>query len=67
MAKKEGKDYINKNIICPKCKYQNKPEYVMYSGVCNCCGEILDEKAYFKMQMHKKLRLWRGKRLMKWN
>lgn len=60
MKKKKYKDLGN--IQCEKCGYCNHKEYVKYSGVCNGCGNILDEKAYFKFQMNKKLRLWKGKR-----
>lgn len=59
MAKKE---FVNKNIKCDICGYQNHEYYVKESGVCHLCGKILDERAYFKSQMNKKLRLWRGKK-----
>lgn len=55
------------NVRCDICGYHNKVEFLRYSGVCHCCGKILDDKAYFKSQMNKKLRLWRGKNLNKWN
>jgi len=51
-----------KNIKCDVCGYQNHDYYVKKSGVCHLCGKVLDDKAYFKAQMNKKLRLWRGKR-----
>lgn len=50
------------NIICDVCGYQNHKYFVKQSGVCHLCGKILDEKAYFKCEMNKRLRLWRGKR-----
>lgn len=50
------------NVKCDVCGYQNYRCYVKQSGVCHLCGKILDDKAYFKAQMNKKLRLWRGKR-----
>ena len=49
-------------VVCD-CGYRNKIDFLMYSGVCHCCGKILDEKAYFKAQINKKMRLWRGKRM----
>lgn len=52
----------NDNIQCKKCGYCNHKHYVEQTGKCHLCGNILDEKAYFKLQMRKKLRLWRGKR-----
>lgn len=52
--------------FCDKCGYGNNSDYVKYSGVCHGCGKILDEKAYFKQQMNKKLRLWRNERMNKW-
>lgn len=47
-------------IVCD-CGYNNKKMWVELSGVCNCCGSVLDELAHFKYEMNKKLRLWRGK------
>lgn len=49
------------NIKCEICGYQNHKFFVLYSGECHLCGNILDSKAYFKNQMRKKLRLWRKK------
>lgn len=54
------KERFVKWIIC-NCGYHNNPDYLMYSGVCHCCGKILDPKAKFKADMNKKLKLWRGK------
>ena len=56
---KKVKERYIKYITCT-CGYNNNPDCVMYSGVCNCCGKILDEKAYFKQQMTKKLFLWKN-------
>ena len=55
------------NIKCDICGYQNHKEFVDKSGVCHLCGKILDDKAYFKAQMNKKLRLWRGAKFKDWN
>jgi len=57
----------NVNIQCEKCGYCNHKEYVQYSGVCHLCGNILDDKAYFKQQMNKKMRLWRGEKFKSWS
>ena len=62
---KKGKEKLD-NIKCDICGYQNHKCYVKYSGVCHLCGKILDDRAYFKAQMNKKLRLWRGEKLKKW-
>jgi len=59
MAKKKEK---LDNIKCDVCGYQNHKYFVQQSGVCHLCGKILDDKVYFKAQMNKKLKLWRGKR-----
>jgi len=61
------KNIYEDNIQCSNCGYCNKVKYVQYSGVCHLCGKILDEKAYFKQQMNKKLRLWRGKKFLDWS
>lgn len=50
------------NIKCDICGYNNHKYYVEQSGVCHLCGKILDGRAYFKCQMNRRLRLWRGKR-----
>ena len=55
------------NIKCEKCGYQNHRDFVKYSGVCHLCGNILDERAYFKQQMNKKMRLWRGQKFNDWS
>ena len=60
------KEHINENIQCEKCGYCNHKDFVKYSGVCHLCGNILDDKAYFKQQMIKKMRLWRGQRHKDW-
>lgn len=52
---------------CDICGYQNGNEYVKFSGVCHLCGNILDKQAYFKAQLNKKMRLWRGDKFRKWN
>lgn len=65
MAKKWKKELDN--IKCDICGYQNHKEYVQYSGVCHGCGKILDDKAYFKQQMNKKMRLWRNEKFKTWN
>ena len=63
--KKEKK--ILNNIKCEICGYQNHKEYVQYSGVRHGCGNILDNRAYFKQQMNKKMRLWRGTKWKTYN
>ena len=64
MPKKKKEPF--KAIFCDECGYGNNSDYVKYSGVCHGCGKVLDEKAYFKAQMNKKLRLWRNERMSKW-
>lgn len=49
-------------VVCPKCGYNNHPNKVKFYGTCLRCNEVLDEKAKFKNDMYKKLRLWKGKR-----
>ena len=52
---------IWKDIVVCECGYCNKKYNVEYYGTCTRCKKILDEKAKFKYDMNKKLRLWRGK------
>ena len=35
------------NVICPKCKYQNRLAYIKRYGKCHLCGATLD-RDYFK-------------------
>jgi hypothetical protein len=58
------KEKIVDYIIC-ECGYHNKPEYVKFTGICNGCKKVLDERAKFKNEMNKKMKLWKGK-LRKW-
>jgi len=41
------------NVICPVCKYQNKKYFINRAGICHLCGEILDEKIYFKSKLRR--------------
>lgn len=54
-------------VKCETCGYHNGVDFLKYTGVCHCCGKVLDEKAYFKNQMSKKMRLWKGKKWVKWD
>lgn len=58
------KEKFAKFIKC-ECGYNNNQDFVMYSGVCHCCGKVLDPKAKFKAEMNKKMKLWRNKK--RWN
>lgn len=50
----------NLNLIkCPRCNYCNRKYFVKKYGTCNKCNKVLDEKAYFKYRMAKKLHLVR--------
>ena len=51
-----------KHIICDICGYHNHPYYVKQSGICHLCGNILDEKIYFKIKLNRKLKLWKDER-----
>lgn len=48
------------NIKCDICQYQNHKNYVKISGVCHLCGNILDDRAYFRYQMNRRLKIWRA-------
>lgn len=51
---------MEENIKCPYCEYNNHKVNVQTYGTCTRCRKVLDEKAKFKYEMNKKLRLWRG-------
>ena len=42
------------NVICPKCKYQNKKGWVKRSGKCHLCGTTLSRE-YFKNKLLKEI------------
>ncbi len=43
------------NVICPRCKYQNKMFFVKRSGKCHLCGTTLDIE-YFKKNLIKMIK-----------
>ena len=49
-------------IKCPNCNYQNKKVFIDIYGTCRLCNKVLNEKAKFKYEMFKRLRLWRNKK-----
>ena len=55
------KDEYIPGIKCPYCGYENKKHNVKIYGTCTGCRNTLDEKAKFKYEMSKRLRLWRYK------
>ena len=48
-------------IKCPYCGYNNKKYNVKHWGTCTKCRKVLDKKEKFKMEMYKKLMMWRKK------
>lgn len=63
MAKKKDKSEFV--VQCDICGYYNQKQYVKYSGVCHCCGKILDDRAYFKQELNKRMKLWRNQKRWK--
>ena len=57
MTKK--KKVFTEHIIC-ECGYNNQPWNVRNYGTCTSCGKVLDQKAKYKYEMNKRLKLWRG-------
>ena len=47
--------------VCEKCGYRNREENWKVYGTCTRCGSVIDEKAKYKYEMNKRLRLWRNK------
>lgn len=54
-------------IYCDDCGYCNQKEMIAKYGTCRGCNKILDEKAKFKYEMNKKLKLWRNDKNMRRN
>jgi hypothetical protein len=54
-------------IYCDKCGYCNRVEMISKYGTCRGCLAVLDEKAKFKYEMNKKLRLWKNDKNMRRN
>lgn len=59
MKKKHKEDL---GLIKCECGYNNKPIYVSVYGSCLRCKRVLDEKAKFKYDMKRKMRLWRNEK-----
>ena len=57
---RESKSYKT-GKVCEKCGYRNLEENYKKYGTCTRCRSVIDEKAKFKYEMNKKLRLWRNK------
>lgn len=53
-TKKNMKEIL---IQCDYCGYRNKKYYINKYGKCNRCKNILNDRAYFKYMLIKKLRL----------
>lgn len=50
-------EFVKKNYVtCPKCEYNNERGRFNQYGTCLKCGEILDEKTYFMIQMMKRIK-----------
>ena len=50
----EREEFLNQFIQCDKCGYRNKKIFLEKTGVCNCCGKVLDVKAKMKYEISKK-------------
>lgn len=48
-----------KQLVTCDCGYNNQPENVAIWGTCRGCGKVLDQKVKYKLEMYKRLRLWR--------
>ena len=59
MGKKKDlskEEFIKKHYCtCKKCDYNNERGRLNQYGTCLKCGEILDKKIYFKIQMMKRI------------
>lgn len=56
----EKEQFRKDNFVqCDNCGCFNKKALIRAYGQCHLCKKILDDKAYFEMQMIKKLQLWR--------
>ena len=59
-TKDQKEKWLKDNFLICGCGYHNKKEWTSYFGTCNRCRKVLDKKAYFKYEMNKRLRLWKG-------
>lgn len=56
-TQEEKKEFVKTHYIkCPRCEYNNEKKRFMQYGTCLKCGEILDHKTYFMIEMMKKIR-----------
>lgn len=64
MKKHKGNIEKNLNITkCPICEKYNNNDFLKKYGKCNLCNTVLDEKAYFKYTMIRKLHLFKKKQI----
>lgn len=52
---REERAEILKNVICPKCGYQNHYFYAKKYGTCNLCKTTIDSE-YFKRKLLRSLK-----------
>jgi len=56
-TKETKEEFMKKKYItCPKCSYNNERGRFQQYGKCLKCGEILDQKTYFMINMMKKIK-----------
>lgn len=58
---KKKKEPLMNYVKC-ECSYNNNPERLKAFGTCLRCGKVLDEKAKYRYEMNKRLKLWREKK-----
>ena len=52
-------EFLAQFVQCPECGYRNKKVFLERTGCCNCCGKILDPKAYLKYVVNKKVKIYK--------
>lgn len=56
-TKEEKEEFIKKHYYtCEKCGYNNEKSRFMQFGTCLKCGNKLDDKVYFMIEMMKRMK-----------
>lgn len=55
-TEEERKEFVKDLFVtCPHCQYNNEKQRLRKYATCLNCGEILDKKTYFLIQLKKKM------------
>lgn len=60
MKRINREQFMKDNFVICDCGYCNNKRAIDFYGNCKNCNKIINEKAWFKFNMYKKLHMWKG-------